>query len=88
MAEERPVVGLKVYGRSAVSCAKMAEQIEMPWSRMGPRKHVLHVVTPLRIRLNCPCMAAMYVFVKYTLTMHLFWFVVGSDPSKRCMRVM
>jgi len=68
MAEEWPVVGLKVYGRSAVSCAKMAEQIEMPWSRMGPRKHVLHVVTPLRIRLNRPYTAAMYILVHGQVT--------------------
>jgi len=30
---------------SAVSCAKMAEEIEMPfgmWTRVGPVKHVLH----------------------------------------------
>jgi len=34
----------KVQGRSAVSCAKTAEPIEMPfglWARMGPRNHVL-----------------------------------------------
>jgi len=32
---------------TAVSCAKMAELIEMMfglWTRMGPRKHVLHGV--------------------------------------------
>jgi len=31
---------------SAVSCAKMAEPMEMMcglWTRMGPKKHVLHV---------------------------------------------
>jgi len=31
--------------RSAMSCAKMAEPIEMPfelWTRVSPRKHVLH----------------------------------------------
>jgi len=30
---------------SAMSCANMAEQIEMPfvlWTRVGPRKHMLH----------------------------------------------
>jgi len=34
----------KVYGRSAVSCAKTAEPIEMPFgslARMGPKNHVL-----------------------------------------------
>jgi len=40
--EGRPIVKY-VYGCSAVSCAKMAESIEMPfgiWTRVGPRKHV------------------------------------------------
>ena len=34
---------------TAVNCAKMAELIEMPfglWTRMGPRKHVLHGSAP------------------------------------------
>jgi len=34
----------KVYGRSAVSCAKTAEPIETPfgtWTRVGPRNHIL-----------------------------------------------
>ena len=34
----------KVYGHSAVICAKVAEPIEMPfglWDRMGPRNHLL-----------------------------------------------
>jgi len=34
----------KVYGHSAVICAKTAEPIQMPfglWTRMGPSKHVL-----------------------------------------------
>jgi len=37
-------VHYKVYGFSAVSCAKTAEPIEMwfgLWTRVGPRKHVL-----------------------------------------------
>jgi len=35
----------EVYGRSALSCAKMAEAIEMPfalWTRVSPSKHVFH----------------------------------------------
>jgi len=35
----------KVYGHSAVICAKTAEPIEMPfglWTWMGPRNRVLH----------------------------------------------
>jgi len=34
----------KVYGHSAVICAKTAEPIEMPfglWAQMGSRNHVL-----------------------------------------------
>ena len=34
----------KVYEPSAMSCAKTAELIEMPfgvWTQMGPRKHVV-----------------------------------------------
>jgi len=50
---------------SAVSCAKMAELIKMPfvlWRRVGPRKHVLHRVhidATWRIRLNRPCSATL-----------------------------
>ena len=46
---------------SAVSIAKMAEQIQMPfglWTRVGPRKHVLHGVyigATRQIRFNRPC---------------------------------
>ena len=38
----------KVRGPSAVSCAKTAERIEIPfvmWSRVGPKKHALDGVT-------------------------------------------
>jgi len=55
-----------VYELSAVSCAKMAEPIEVQfgmWTRMGPRKHVLDGVTR-RIRLNRQCAAAMRPYVK------------------------
>ena len=37
----------EVYGHSALSCAKMAELIEMPfgiWTQVGPRNHVSHGV--------------------------------------------
>jgi len=48
---------------TAVSCAKMAELIEMPfvlWIRIHPRKHVLvHTRAIWRIPLNRPCAAAM-----------------------------
>jgi len=33
----------KVWGHSAIICAKTAEQIKMPfglWTRLGPRNHV------------------------------------------------
>jgi len=49
----------------AVSCANMAQPIEMPfglWTWVGPSKHVLHVVrtgATGRIRLNRPCLAAL-----------------------------
>jgi len=51
----------KVYGLSAVSCAKTAEPIKMPfrmWTRVGPRKHVLdgvHFGATWRMLLNRPC---------------------------------
>jgi len=57
---------------TAVSCAKMAEQIEMPlglW--IGPRKHLLHgmhIGATWRIRLNRPYAAAMRPFCQITLT--------------------
>ena len=37
----------KVWGHSAVICAKTAEPIELPfglWARMGPRNHMLYGV--------------------------------------------
>jgi len=51
----------KVKGRSAVSCAKTAEPIEMPfglWTRVGPREHVLHAGAHWRNLANTiePCM--------------------------------
>ena len=47
---DRPMHDMPGYarGHSTVSCAKMAEPIEMPfglWTRMGPRKDVLHEIS-------------------------------------------
>jgi len=59
---------------SAVSCAKMAEPIEMlfgTWTPVGPRKHVLggvHTGATWQIPLNRPCVAAMLPFCEITLT--------------------
>jgi len=72
---------------SAVSCATMAEQMEMAfglWTRVGPRKHVLHGVhigATWRIRLNRSCSggqndaAAMRLYIK--LLEHLLLFYYG-----------
>jgi len=41
---EKGACHCKVYGHSAVNCAKTAEPIEIPfvlWTWMGPRNHVL-----------------------------------------------
>ena len=60
----------KVQGLPAVSCAKMAEPIEMlfaMWTLVGPRKHVLdvlHISTNWRIRLKSPWAAVMQPYVK------------------------
>ena len=59
----------------AVSCAKMAERIKMPfelWTRVGWTKHATwgHIGATWRIRLNRPCAAAMWPYVK------LLWPVV------------
>jgi len=56
---------------TVVSPTKTAEPIEMPfglWTRMGPRKHVLHGVAigaTWRIRLNRACAAAMRPFCHF-----------------------
>ena len=58
----------------AVSCAKMAKRIDMPfelWTWVGPRKHVLgrmHTGATWRIPLNRSCAAAMEPFCQITLT--------------------
>jgi len=58
----------------AMSCAKTAEPIEMPfglWTLVSPGKHVLggvHTGATLRIALNCPCEVAMRPFCQSTLT--------------------
>jgi len=52
----------KVPGLSAMSCAKMAESIEMPfgmWTRVGPRKHILD-----RVHISANSAATMRLFVK------------------------
>ena len=60
----------KVKGLSALSCAKTAESIDVPfgmWTRVGARKHVLdglHIGANWRIRLNRLCAAAMRPYVK------------------------
>ena len=70
--------GKDIPGRAgqhcAVSCAKMAEPIEMPfglWTRVGTRKHVLGKVytgATWPIRLNRLCAAAMRPFCQVNLT--------------------
>jgi len=61
---------------SAVSCAKMAERIDLPfelWTRVGRKKHKFSRIrqvapppgaTTWQIRLNCPSAAAMRSYVK------------------------
>jgi len=55
---------------TAMSCAKMAEPIEMPfglWTRMGRKKHVLgamHTGATWQIPLNRPCEVTMQLVVK------------------------
>jgi len=60
----------------AVTCAKMAEWIEMPfglWTLVGQRKHTrilggVHIGTIWQILLNHPCAAAMRHFCQISLT--------------------
>jgi len=66
---------LKVYGPSAVICAKTAEPIEMPfgmWTWVGPIKEArimeVHIGATWVIRLNRACAAAMRPFCQITLT--------------------
>ena len=52
----------KIPGHSAVSCAKIAESIEIPfgmWTRVGPRKHILD-----RVHTSANCAATMRPFVE------------------------
>ena len=67
---------------SAMSCAKMAEWIEMPFgllTEVGPRKYILggmHTGTTWRILVNRPCATAMWPFCQITLaTCYSLWFV-------------
>jgi len=67
---------MPTHGRrhSAVSCAKMAELIEMLfglWIQMDPRNHVLHglhIGATWRIQLNRPCAAEIWTYCQITLT--------------------
>ena len=59
----------KVWGLSAVSCAKTAESIEMPfgmWIRAGPGNVLdgVQIGANWRIRLNRPYAATMRPYVK------------------------
>jgi len=74
-ASERAIIRGKDMPRHAwrhlaVSCAKMAEPIEMLfelWSGVCRRKRELHgghIVATWWIRLNCPCAVAMQPYVK------------------------
>ena len=59
----------KVYGHSAVICAKTAKPIEMPfglWARVGPRNHVLDG-GPAVLRDNFETQFAITGFVGITL---------------------
>jgi len=75
----------------AVSCAKMAEQLEMLfgfWTRLGPRKHVLydsaHWCKLANIRLNRPCSVSRMKRRRCGLTSnyfdHLFNFMPTQPP--------
>jgi len=68
--EEDGAAYCKVYELSAVSCAKTAEPIKMPFGLrilVGPRSMCyteVNIGATWRIRLNRPCAAAMRPFVK------------------------
>jgi len=71
----------KVYGHSAVICAKTAEPIEMPfrlWARKGPRNHVLDgcpaVLRDVAMEPNFGTQFAITGFVGYN-----FGCMIGSD---------
>ena len=58
----------QLQGLFEMTCAKMAEPIEM-LSWVGPRIHILdgvHISDTWQIRLNCPCAAAMRSFCQIT----------------------
>jgi len=83
----------RVWRRSAMNCANVAEQIEMPFgwrTLVDPRKHVLHGVhigATWWIRLNSPCsggpneVAAMRPYVE------LLWLLVLSVSKTSCSRI-
>jgi len=74
---------------TAMSCAKMAEPIEMSfglWTQLGTRKHVLHGVhigATQRIRLNRPCAAALQNTAEPTEMPFGLWTMVG--PRKHVL---
>jgi len=68
----------------AMSCAKMAEPIEIPfglWTRVGPRQPVLgavHTGATWRIPLKRPCAAAMRPSCQIALITCLSFFLVAA----------
>jgi len=71
-----------------VSCAKIAEPIEMPFelrTRVGPRNHVLGGVytgASWRIPLNRPCAAAMRPFCQITLTTCYYFISARTNTAE------
>jgi len=72
----------KVYRLSAVSCAETAVPVEMKFvtlSQVGPGNHVLdgvHIGASWRIRLNRPCAAAMWPYVKLLRPLDLLLIII------------
>jgi len=77
----------RVRRHPVVSCAIMAEPIEMPFmlrTRIGPRKQVLHGVhigATWRVRLNRLCAAAVWPFCRITLTTCYYYWPLYSSPA-------
>jgi len=73
-----------------MSCAKIAEPIEMPfglWNQIGPRKHVLGAVrtgATRQIPLNRPCAEVMQPFVKL-LWPHVSFIAVAELSYKQTL---
>jgi len=71
---------------SAVSCAKMDEQVEMSfglWTRVGPKKHVLYGVHIGA--MNHPCAAVMRPFCQITLTTYCYYYYAAL---RYCIRIL